>query len=105
MCHPIGIGQAAVACKTVEHQRETPVAFNITGSLEEFFEDCAEQILIGGDKARRFDLIRKLPADQPVVICEVDIDLHEQRCARGLRREGRCEGGRDSRCVCFGRCA
>ena len=92
MRHAIGIGQAAVAREAVEHQRETAVAFDIAGSLEEFIEDRAEQILIGGDEARRLNLIRKLPADQSVVIGEVDIDLHEQRCARGLRREGWCEG-------------
>lgn len=89
--HTIGIGEAAVTGETIEHQREALVPFDIAGTLEEFIEDRAEQILVGRDKARRFDLIRKLPGDQPVVIGEIDIDLHEQRRTRGLRRERRCE--------------
>ena len=91
MRHTIGIGKAAVAGETIEYQRESLVPFDIAGTLEELIEHRAEQILVGGDKARRFDLIRKLSADQPVVIGEIDIDLHEQRRTRGLRSEGGCE--------------
>lgn len=92
----VGEGEFAVAGETVEHEGETAVAFDVARTFKEFIERRAQQILIGGDETRRLALIRKLPGDQAIVICEVDIDLHEQGRARGLRRLRR--RSRSSRC-------
>lgn len=73
----IGKGKFGIARETVENKRESLVAFDIARTLEEFIEDCTKQIFRRRDKALRRDLIRKLPGDQAVVICEVDIDLHK----------------------------
>ena len=77
MRNTIGKGKSAVTRETVQHEGESLVAFDIARTFEELIEDCAKQIFRGWDKARRSDLIRKLPGDQTVVICEVDIDLHK----------------------------
>ena len=83
MGNAIRKGKFTVTRETVEDKCETLIPFDIAVYLEEFIEHRAQQILAGGDKTRRSHLIRKLPADQTFVICEVDIDLHIQRRARG----------------------
>jgi len=107
----IGKGKFAIAIEAVEHERESLVAFDSTRTFEVFIEDGADQILGGGDEALRSDLIRKLPGDQAVVICVVDIDLYKlrragrQRCECGsgskTRRKRGCDGWRVglSRCT------
>ena len=67
------IFEFAVPGEAVEHECETLVAFHIAGTLEVFIEHGANQILCGGNKARHRDLIWQLPADQAIVICEIDI--------------------------------
>lgn len=76
MCHTVGIFQFAVACKPIQDQCESLVAFHIAGALEEFVEHRADQVLCRRDKTRRSRLVRKLPADQAIVIREVDIHFH-----------------------------
>jgi len=76
MRHTVSKCQFAVTGKAVEHQGESLVAFDIARTLEKFIQYSADQIFRRRNEARRRDLIRKLPGDQTVVICEVDIDLH-----------------------------
>jgi hypothetical protein len=68
--------QFAITRETVGHNRESLIAFDITWTFEVFIERSANKILRWGDIPRHWDFIRKLPSDQTVVICEVDIDLH-----------------------------
>lgn len=78
----VGVFDAAVAGESVQHKRQSLIAFHVAGTFEEFIEHCADEILSRWDEARHWHFIRKLPADQAVVIGEVNIHLHEQRCAR-----------------------
>ena len=102
-------GKFAVASETIEHERESLIAFDSPRTFEIFIEDGTDQILGGGDKALRGNLIRKLPGDQAVVICVVDIDLYKlrragrQRCERGGGSETRRKRGCDGRRVGLGR--
>ena len=77
----IGKGKFGIARETVEHKPESLVAFDIARTLEIFIKYSANQIFRRRNESRRRDLIRKLPGDQTVVICEVDIDLHKLRRA------------------------
>ena len=45
MYNTISKSDLAVACETVEHERESLVAFDITRTLEVFIENGADQIL------------------------------------------------------------
>ena len=83
MGNAVGEGESAVAGETVEDQRESLITLNIAGTLEEFIEHRTQEVFVGGDETRRGDLIRKLAADQPIVIGKVDLDLHIQGRARG----------------------
>ena len=76
MRNPISKDQSAVTGETIEHDGQTLIAFHISRAFEKFIEHASQQIFIGLDKPRRGDLIGKLPVDQTVVICEIDIDLH-----------------------------
>jgi hypothetical protein len=111
MRNPIGKGKFAIAIEAIEYERESLVAFDSARTFEVFIEDSADQILGGGDKTLRGNLIWKLPGDQAVVICVVDIDLYKlrcagrQRCERGGGSETRRKRGRDRRRVGLGRCA
>lgn len=78
MHNAVGIFDFAVAVETVQHERETLVTFHVAGTFEVFIEYRADQIPCGWNEARHSDFIRQLPADQTIVICEVDIDFHEQ---------------------------
>lgn len=101
----IGIFKFAVACEAIEHKRQSLIAFHVAGPFEIFIEHRADQILSGGDEARRTRLIWKLSTDQAVVVCEIDIHLHIKRGARGCWRScdgwrnAWSEGGRDGRCM------
>lgn len=94
----IGIGDFTVSDKTVEYERKSLIAFDIARALEIFIQHGANQILSGRNKARRRDLIRKLPGDQSVVVCEIDVNLHIKWRARGRwrvcdrRSETGCKG-------------
>jgi len=77
MGNAVGKGKFAVTCEAVEDERESLIPFDITGPFEEFIEHRTQQVYVGRDKARHGDLIRKLPADQTIVIGKVDIDLHK----------------------------
>lgn len=77
----IGIFQFGIAGKAVEDKRESLVSFYIAGPFEIFVQHRADQIPCGGNKACRARLIRKLPADQTIVVCEIDIHLHIHRSA------------------------
>jgi len=76
MSNTIGKDKFAITGETIEHEGEALIAFHIARTFEEFVEHSAQQIFIGLDKPRRGDLIWKLPVDQAIVICEVDIDLY-----------------------------
>jgi hypothetical protein len=76
VCNAISKGQSAITREAVQDERESLIPLDITGSFEELIEHRAQKIDVGRDKARHGDLIRKLPADQTIVIGEVDIDLH-----------------------------
>lgn len=78
----IGIFDFAVASEPVQHECESLVAFHIAGTFEVFIEHCADQILRRGDEARDGHLVGDIPADQAVVIGEVDCYFHKERCAR-----------------------
>ena len=101
MRNSISKGEPAIAGETVENEREPLIAFHIAGAIEEFVEHCAQQIFIGWDKPRHSHFIRKLPVDQAVVICEVDIDLHIQWCPCRRGCAAGCESRGDGRCVGF----
>ena len=106
----IGKHKFAVTVETVQHQGESLVTFDIARAFEIFIERCANEILRGGDITRHGDFIRKLPGDQTVVICEVDIDLYIERRAgrqwsqRSSWGKTRCKGKCDGGCVGLGRC-
>lgn len=99
--HAVGKFEPVIACKAVEDEGKPVVAFHIAGTLEELVQDSADQVLRRRDKARHWDLVGEFAANEPFVVCEVDVHLYEQRCARGCGRPrgGRCEawrkGGRD----------
>lgn len=44
MRNAIGIYKAFIASKTVQNESKSPVALYIAGSLEEFVQDCADQV-------------------------------------------------------------
>jgi hypothetical protein len=98
MRNAVGIFELAVSRKPIEHEGESLVAFHITRAFEIFIKHCADQIPGRRDKARRACLIRKLPADQPVVIGEIDIHLHIQRSACRCRCEARRKARRNGGC-------
>lgn len=74
--HAISIFDLAVAVETVEHEGESLFALDPDRTLEIFIEHGADDIARGGDKPRGWDLVRELTADQFVIVCKVDIDLH-----------------------------
>ena len=71
------IFESAVSREAIEHERETLVAFHITRTLEVFIEHGADEVLRGGNKTRHRDLIGQLPANQAIVICEVNIHFYK----------------------------
>lgn len=77
MCNAVCIFEFAVSGKAVQHKRETLVAFHIAGTFEVFIEHCADEILRGGNEARHRHFVRQLPADQAIVICEIDIHFYK----------------------------
>jgi hypothetical protein len=77
VCDAVGVLDSAVPGEAVEHESETLVAFHIAGTLEEFIEHRADQILRRGDEACNRNFVGKIPANQAVVIGEVDCHLHE----------------------------
>lgn len=83
MCNTVCIRDLTVASETVEEQCQSLVALDVARTLEIFIQHGTDQILRRGNKARRWNFVRKLAADQPVVVCKVDIHLHIKRCARG----------------------
>lgn len=99
--HAVGKFEPAVACEAVEDEGKPVVAFHVTGTFEELIQDSADQVLRGRDKARHCYLVGEFAANEPFIVCEVDVHLHEQRCARGGGRprggrgETRRKGGRD----------
>lgn len=101
----VGKFEFAVASETIEDEGEVFVTFNVAWPLEEFVQDSADQILRGGDKARHRDLVGQFAINEPLVVCEVDVDLHVERRARGRGSacggwgEGRREGGCNRRCL------
>ena len=104
MGHTISKNKFAVPGEAIEHQGKALIALHIAGTFEKFIEHGTQQIFIGLDKPRRGDLIWKLPVDQTVVICEVDIKLHiERRAGRGWSLAG-CKSRRDGRCLGSCRC-
>ena len=73
----------SVACKSVVDHGETPVAFHVTGTLEELVEDGIDDIPGRRNETLHRDLIRELTGDQPLIVCEVKGDLHVHRRACG----------------------
>jgi hypothetical protein len=73
----VGIFDFAVTVETVQYEPEALVAFHIAGTFEIFIKYRADQIPGGWHEARHSDLIGKLPADQTVVVCEVDVNFHK----------------------------
>ena len=76
MRHTVSKYQLAVTVETIEHERKSLISFDIARTLEIFIEHGADQIFRRRNESRRGDLIQKLPRNQTVVICEVNIDLH-----------------------------
>lgn len=76
MCHAVGVFQFVISGEAIEDQRESLVALHVAGTLEVFIQHCADQVLRRRDEARRTRLIGELPADQTIVICEIEIHLH-----------------------------
>ena len=72
----IGVRYFAVASETVEDERQTLVALHIARAFEKFIQHGTDQILCGWNKARRRNLIRKLAADEAIVVCEINIHFH-----------------------------
>lgn len=103
MRNAVGIFDAAIAVETVHNKRQPLIALHVAGTFEEFIEHRPDQILSGRDKARDRHFIRKLPADQAVVIGKVNIHLHEQRRARCCGGSCNCRRGRARWCLCHGR--
>ena len=105
MRHTVGIFDLAVSGEPIKHQGKSLIAFHITRTFEIFIEHGTDQILRRGDKARRARLIRKLPADQTVVIGEIDIHLYIEwsarwrRCIRNGWRETWRKGWSNGRCL------
>lgn len=84
----VGIFDAVVASETVQHEGETLIAFHVARTFEEFVERRADEVARGRHEARHWNFIRQLSFDQAVVVCEVNVQLHVQRRARGGRRVG-----------------
>ena len=99
----IGKLKFLISCESVEDQCQSLISFNVARAFEEFIENAANQVLRGWNETRHWNLVRQLAINEPLVIREVDVDLHVQRCARwrGCTRKGRCEtrckGRRDRR--------
>ncbi len=100
MHNAIGIGNFAVACKTIENKGESLVTFDIARTFEVFIEHRADQVFGRGDKACRAGFIWKLTIDQTVVVSEINVDLHVERSTRRswCTRHRRCEARRECRC-------
>jgi len=71
----IGIGKPAVAGKAIEHQSQSLVAFHIAWPFEIFIEDSTHDIARRWDETSRCDLIGEFTANEPIIICEVDINF------------------------------
>ena len=81
----VGKLKFAVAGKAVKDQRQTLILFDNVGSLEEFVQDSADEVLRRRDKARHRDLVGEFAVDKPLVIREVDVHFYERRRACGER--------------------
>jgi len=76
MRNTIGIFEFAVTGEAIEHQGKSLIALDANGTLEVFIKNRANDIARGWDKTRGRDFIRKLTADQFVVVRKVNIDLY-----------------------------
>ena len=68
--------QFAIACETIEHKSEPSVSFNVARTFEKLIKNRADKILRRGNKTRHRDFIWELARNQPVIICEVNINLY-----------------------------
>lgn len=82
MYSPICKDKPAVACKAIEYESKSFVPFHITGTLEELIKNRSNPSFGREGKARHRDLVRKLTSDQPLIICEVNVDLCIHGCTR-----------------------
>lgn len=102
VCHTIGVFDLVVTGKTVEHEGKPLFTFQANWSLEVFIEHRADDIARGRNEARGGSFIGELTADQFVVVCKVNTELHiyrrasgcwcERRSRRAARGKGRCDG-------------
>jgi len=58
MCNPIGKFKFFITGKTIVDQSQAFITLHITGTVEEFIQDAANQILRGWNKTRHRDFIR-----------------------------------------------
>lgn len=77
VCNAACIFEFSVSGETIKHERETLIALHIARTFEVFIENRADQILFRWDKARHRHFVWQLPANQAVVISEVDIHFYK----------------------------
>ena len=76
VCNTIREQKLAITCKSIEYQSKPLISFNIPGALEEFIKHRTDEVPGRRHEARHRDLVWELAGDQPIIICEVNIDLY-----------------------------
>jgi hypothetical protein len=77
MCDSIGILQPGIAGEAIQHQCQALITFHITWTFKVFIKNSTNNIARRWDKTRRSDLIGKFPADQSIIISEMNINFNK----------------------------